>query len=51
MEQGSIIILFLSWMKANMAEFWKSKVWLVKTKDFVMLLVLESFFIIVDFFV
>ena len=46
---------FLSWMKANMAEFWKSKVWLVKmlweTKEFVVLLVIKSFFMFIDSFV
>ena len=48
MEHASIILLlFLLWMKANTAEFWKSKVCLVKmlweTKEFVVLPVLKSF--------
>ena len=47
MEHASIILLFFSWMKANIAELWKSKVGLVKilceTKEFVVLPVLKSF--------
>ena len=50
MKHASVIILlFLLWMKANTAEFWKSKVWLVKTlweiKEFVVLPVLKSFYV------
>ena len=47
MENASIILrLFLSSMKTNMSEFWKSKVWLVKIlweiKEFVVLSMLYT---------
>ena len=56
MEHASVILcLFLSWMKLNVAEFRKSREWLVKilreTKEFVVTPVLKSFFMFIDSFV